>query len=93
MFGARRSQTPKNDTIHTTVGFTLIELMIVILVIGILAVVGMANFQSMREKTKYASCISNQKHVCEAAVIYSMDNNIGTTSINVSDLWGAALIT
>ena len=74
-------------------GFTLIELMIVVLIVGLLASIGMANFYSLQEKAKYADCVSNQRHIHEASFIYSADNNLtGNQAINVSNLVASELI-
>jgi prepilin-type N-terminal cleavage/methylation domain-containing protein len=70
-------------------GFSLIELMIVIVIIGILASVGIANFISLQKKARYASCVSNQKHIHESAVLYAMDNTVGSQTINVTVLTAA----
>ena len=70
-------------------GFSLIELMIVVVIIGILASVGIANFLSLQKKARDASCVSNQKHIHEAAALYAMDNIVGTQTINVTVLTGA----
>lgn len=43
-------------------GFTLIELMIVVLVIGILATIGIANFASMRERSLDATMKSDLRN-------------------------------
>lgn len=74
-------------------GFTLIELMIVIVIIGILGAIGIANYVSLQKKARYAACISNQRHVHEAAHIYAADNVVGTQNINVTILTAATLIT
>lgn len=67
--------------------------MIVTVIISILAVIGIANFVSLQKKGRYAVCISNQRHVHEAAVIYATDNLIGTQLENVAVLTAAGLIT
>jgi prepilin-type N-terminal cleavage/methylation domain-containing protein len=74
-------------------GFTLIELLLVISIIGLLAAIGLANFVSLQKRARFAACISNQKHVHEAAIIYSSDVLVGTQNINVNVLTGAGLIT
>ena len=70
-------------------GFTLIELLLVISIIALLAAIGLANFVSLQNKARYASCISNQKHIHEGAVLYSMENIVGTQTINVTVLTAA----
>ena len=66
--------------------------MVVILILGILSVVAIGNFFSMRERAKYSSCISNQYHVHRAGVVYAADNIPGTVIINVAVLTAANLL-
>ena len=74
-------------------GFTLIELLLVIVIIGLLASIGIANFISMSQNAKFASCIVNQRHVHEAALLWGNDNNVtGNVSINVTVLEAAGLL-
>jgi prepilin-type N-terminal cleavage/methylation domain-containing protein len=55
-------------------GFTLIELMIVILVILILAAILIPQFSLARERARKASCVSNQRDLESAVAMWQTDN-------------------
>ena len=55
-------------------GFTLIELMIVILVILILAAILVPQFSIARERARRASCISNQRNLETSISMWATDN-------------------
>jgi len=54
-------------------GFTLVEIMIVVLIIGILLAVAVPNFLKARENSRTKSCVANLKRICTAKEQWAID--------------------
>ena len=63
-------------------GFTLVELLVVILIIGILAMLLFPVFKGAVEAANTAKCAGNLRHMYLAAGAYAGDNNGDTPPIN-----------
>ncbi len=55
-------------------GFTLVEIMIVIMIIGLLAAISMPSYKKAREDARKALCQQSQRVVREATEMYLFEN-------------------
>jgi len=63
-------------------GFTLIELMIVITIIGILTAIAIPQFNKYRTRALNNSALSDLKHAINAQEAYMAENSVYTDSIS-----------
>jgi prepilin-type N-terminal cleavage/methylation domain-containing protein len=78
-------------TMQRNRAFTLVEIMIVVLIIGILMAIAVPNFVKARESSRRNTCIANLKQVDSAKEQWAMDTrkNAGDTCA-MTDLVGTA---
>ncbi|MBI4335269.1 MAG: prepilin-type N-terminal cleavage/methylation domain-containing protein [Candidatus Omnitrophica bacterium] len=68
-------------------GFTLVEIMIVVAIIGLLAAIAIPNFIQARTRAQTNSCVANLKQIQGAISLWALDNGKkDSDAVTVGDL-------
>ena len=67
---------------HNKSGFTLVEIMIVVAIIGLLAAIAVPSFISARTKSQQNACLNNLRQISGAKDEYALDNNNKTPAMS-----------
>lgn len=66
-------------------GFTLVEIMIVVAIIGLLAAIAVPNFVRARESARSSACINNLRLIDASKEQYALENNVAHGAATTSD--------
>ena len=67
-------------------GFTLIEMLVVVLIVGILAGIALPQYQLAVDKTKFAKLQSAAKNIADAYIRYNLVNNTYPANMSFLDI-------
>jgi type IV pilus assembly protein PilA len=77
-----------NKTIRFSRGFTLVEIMIVVVIIGLLAAMAIPAFQKVRANSQDKAVLNNMRQLGAAADQYFLEN--GTSTAGITSLVGSS---
>jgi len=74
------------NTLKNSKGFTLVEIMIVVVIIGLLAAMAIPAFQKVRTNSQDKAVLNNARQISAGADQYYLENGVST--VTLSDLLG-----
>ena len=63
-------------------GFTLVEIMIVVVIIGLLAAMAIPAFQKVRTNSRHSAMDNDARQIASAAQQYMLENSVTTATLN-----------
>jgi prepilin-type N-terminal cleavage/methylation domain-containing protein len=76
-------EKPMKIRTNRNLGFTLVEIMIVVAIIGLLATIAIPNFVRARLKAQQSACINNLRQIDGAKQQWALENRASQTTVPV----------
>ncbi|MDD5140906.1 MAG: prepilin-type N-terminal cleavage/methylation domain-containing protein [Verrucomicrobiales bacterium] len=77
----------KTTASHYRAGFTLVEIMIVVAIIGMLAAIAIPNYVRARSNSQSSACINNLRQIDAAVNQWALENKkVSSDNVLLSDL-------
>jgi type IV pilus assembly protein PilA len=70
-----------NKQIKSSSGFTLVEIMIVVVIIGLLAAMAIPAFQKVRQSSQDKAVLNNARQLSAASDQYFLENGVSTVAV------------
>src|SRR6266571_94721 len=68
-------------------GFTLVEIMIVVAIIGLLAAIAIPNFVKARNTSQANACINNLRQIDSAVQQWALESGAGSATAPTASIW------
>jgi type IV pilus assembly protein PilA len=72
----------KNSSSNSTKGFTVVEVMIVVVIISLLAAMAIPAFQKLRQSAQDKAVLDNARRLAVAAEEYFLKNGVSTVTLD-----------